>query len=259
MIVEMIVDVFGVVGGVVGGVGIVLVGFIDLYSGCVSLINIGFWGGFLLWDWVVVVVLGVLVWLGGDGVCMVFGEYWLGVGWGVCFLLGLVVFIGVGGGLVFDGVFCFGCIGNVGYVGYVVVDLDGLLCLCGGCGCVEIIVFGLLLVCWVWVNGWFVLFGVGVKELVEVVGVGDLVVLWVFCCGVVVLVVMIVLVGVVCDLDFVVIGGGVVKLGCLLFELLCVVLVDYVWLDFLVGLWVVFVELGGVVGLVGVVRFVVIV
>ncbi|MGB8390972.1 ROK family protein, partial [Mycobacterium sp.] len=65
---------------------------------------------------------------------------------------------------------------------------------------------------------------------------------------------MIASVGAVCDLDLVVIGGGVAKSGRLLFDPLRAKLADYAGLDFLAGLRVVPAELGGEAGLVGAAR-----
>ncbi|MES3640394.1 ROK family protein, partial [Mycobacterium intracellulare] len=65
---------------------------------------------------------------------------------------------------------------------------------------------------------------------------------------------MIASVGAVCDLDLVVIGGGVSKSGPLLFDPLLAKLADYAGLDFLSGLRVVPGELGGAAGLIGAAR-----
>ena len=62
---------------------------------------------------------------------------------------------------------------------------------------------------------------------------------------------MIASVGAVCDLDLVVIGGGVAKSGKLLFDPLREALTTYARLDFLRGLRVLPAELGGDAGLVG--------
>lgn len=58
----------------------------------------------------------------------------------------------------------------------------------------------------------------------------------------------------VCDLDFVVIGGGVAKSGRLLFDPLREALADYARLDFVAGLRVVPAQLGGEAGLIGAAR-----
>jgi glucokinase len=65
---------------------------------------------------------------------------------------------------------------------------------------------------------------------------------------------MIASVAAVCDIDLVVIGGGVAKSGSLLFDPLRAALADYARLDFLVGLRVVPAELGGEAGLAGAAR-----
>ncbi len=62
---------------------------------------------------------------------------------------------------------------------------------------------------------------------------------------------MIASVGAVCDLDLVVIGGGVAKSGALLFDPLREALAVHARLDFLRDLKVVPAELGGDAGLVG--------
>ena len=63
--------------------------------------------------------------LGGDGLCMALGERWRGAGRGAHFMLGMVVSTGVGGGLVLDGAPYDGRTGNAGHVGHVVVEPDG--------------------------------------------------------------------------------------------------------------------------------------
>ncbi|MDT5089265.1 MAG: glucokinase, partial [Mycobacterium sp.] len=62
---------------------------------------------------------------------------------------------------------------------------------------------------------------------------------------------MIASVGAVCDLDLVVIGGGVAKSGPILFEPLRAALAGYAGLSFIRGLRVVPAELGGDAGLIG--------
>lgn len=54
----------------------------------------------------------------------------------------IIVFIGVGGGVVSGCKLFIGFGGLVGYIGYMFVDLYGLVCGCGCIGCVEVIVFG---------------------------------------------------------------------------------------------------------------------
>jgi glucokinase len=237
--------------GAVGAVGIASAGPIDLGSGSVSPINIPSWQRFPLRDRVAAAVPGVPVQLGGDGVCMALGEHWLGAGRGARFLLGMVVSTGVGGGLVLDGAPYAGRTGNAGHVGHVVVEQDGGSCTCGGHGCVETVAAGPSMVRWARANGWSAPPGTGAKELAESAASGDAWALAAFRRGATALARTIASVAAICDLDLVVIGGGVAQSGPLLFEPLRAALADYARLDFLAGLRVVPAELGADAGLIG--------
>jgi glucokinase len=253
-----IADALRAAGGAVRAVGIASAGPIDLDSGSVSPINIPSWGGFPLRDRVAAAVPGVPVYLGGDGVCMALGEYWLGAGRsagrGARFLLGMVVSTGVGGGLVLDGAPYAGRTGNAGHVGHVVVEQNGEPCTCGGRGCVETVAAGPWMVRWARANGWSAPPGAGAKELADAAAAGDGLAVRAFRRGATALAAMIASVAAVCDLDLVVIGGGVAKSGRLLFDPLRAELAGYARLDFLAGLRVVPAELGGEAGLVGAAR-----
>ncbi|QUR66373.1 ROK family protein [Mycobacterium spongiae] len=251
---EMITDALGVAGGAVAAVGIASAGPIDLHSGTVSPINIASWRGFPLVDRVAGVVPGVPVRLGGDGVCMALGEHWRGAGRGARFLLAMVVSTGVGGGLVLDGAPYAGRTGNAGHVGHVVVDREGEACSCGGRGCVETVASGPSMVRWARANGWSAPPGAGARALADAARAGDEVALAAFHRGTRALAAMIASVGAVCDLDLVIVGGGVAKSGRLLFDPLREALADYLGLDFLSALRLVPAELGGEAGLVGAVR-----
>jgi glucokinase len=249
-----IADALGTAGGAVCAVGIASAGPIDLRSGTVSPINIKGWQRFPLRDRVAAVVPGVPVQLGGDGVCMALGEHWHGAGRGAGFLLAMVVSTGVGGGLVLNGAPYTGRSGNAGHVGHVVVEENGERCACGGRGCVETVSAGPWLVRWARANGWSASADAGARELAAAAAAGDGVARRAFHRGATGLAAMIASVGAVCDLDLVVIGGGVAKSGRVLFDPLHEVLADYVGLDFLSGLRVVPAELGGEAGLVGAAR-----
>lgn len=241
-------------GGAVRAVGIACSGPIDLRSGSVSPINIAAWDGFPLTDRVAAAVPGVPVRLGGDGVCMALGEHWHGAGRGAGFLLGMVVSTGVGGGLVLNGAPYAGRTGNAGHVGHVVVEQDGQPCTCGGRGCVETVAAGPWLVRWARANGWSAPSGADARALADAAASGDAVALRAFHRGATALAMTIASVAAVCDLDLVVIGGGVAKSGRLLFDPLRAALADYARLDFLAGLRVVPAELAGDAGLVGAAR-----
>ena len=243
-----ITDVLAAVDGPVRGVGISSAGPIHLPDGTISPINIPAWRGFGIRDRVAAAVPGVPVRLGGDGLCMALGEHWRGAGQGAAFLLGMVVSTGIGGGLVLDGAPYGGRTGNAGHVGHVVVDVDGPPCSCGGRGCVEAIASGPHLAAWAREQGWA---GEDAKELAEAASGGDAIALRAFHRGATAIAAMIASVAAVCDLDRVVIGGGVAKAGPVLFDPLREALHTYARLDFIAGLQVAPAALGGEAGLVG--------
>ena len=236
--------------GRVRGVGISSAGPIDLPAGTVSPINITQWQGFPIVERVSTLT-GAPVRLGGDGLCMALGERWRGAGVGAPFLLGMVVSTGVGGGLVLDAAPYDGRTGNAGHVGHVVVDQDGEPCSCGGRGCVETVAAGPRMAQWARKNGWDAPAGADAKELADAANAGDPVALQAFRRGATAVAAMIASVSAVCDLDLVVIGGGVAKSGALLFDPLREALSSYARLDFLRGLRVLPAELGSDAGLVG--------
>ena len=250
----MIADALRAADGAVGAVGIAASGPVHLPTGTVSPINIAAWRGFPLRDRVAAVIPGVPVKLGGDGVCMALGEHWRGAGRDARFMLGMVVSTGVGGGLVLDGAPYTGRTGNAGHVGHVVVEQHGEVCACGGRGCVETVASGPWMVRWARANGWSALPGAGAKQLADAATAGDPVAIQAFRRGARALAAMIASVGAVCDLDLVVIGGGVAKSGPLLLNPLREALSEYARLDFLARLRVVPAELGGDAGLVGAAR-----
>ncbi|MGV0792908.1 ROK family protein [Mycolicibacterium sp. XJ1819] len=247
---RLLAEALAVAGGGVRAVGIASAGPVDLAAGTVSPINITGWQRFPIVDRVSAVV-GAPTRLGGDGLCMALGERWRGAGRGAQFLLGMVVSTGVGGGLVLDGVPYDGRTGNAGHVGHVVVDPDGAPCTCGGRGCVETIASGPRMARWAREQGWAAPPEAGAKELADAANAGDAVALRAFRRGATAVAAMIASVGAVCDLDRVVIGGGVAKSGALLFDPVREALGSYAGLDFIRDMRVVPAELGGEAGLVG--------
>ncbi|MBY0442979.1 MAG: ROK family protein [Mycobacteriaceae bacterium] len=248
VVAELVTDQMDAAGGAVRAVGIASAGPIDLVTGSVSPINIGCWRQFPLRDRIAAMVPNVPVELGGDGLCMALGEHWRGAGRGARFLLGVVVSTGVGGGLVLNGMGYGGRTGNAGHVGHVVVDSDGRPCRCGGRGCVETLASGPSLVRWAQANGST---AASASALAESAAAGDAVARQAFKRGASAVAAMIASVAAVCDLDLVVLGGGVAKSGQLLFDPLRAALADYAGLEFLAGLRVVPAELGAKAGLVG--------
>jgi glucokinase len=248
---ELMKDARAAAGGTVCGVGIGSGGPIDLYAGTVNPINIPSWHGFPLRQRIAAAVPGVPVRLAGDGLCMTLGEHWRGAGRGANFLLGMVVSTGIGGGLVLDGAPYDGRTGNAGHVGHVVVEVDGPPCACGGRGCAEAIAAGPRMARWARENGWQAGPQAGAKELADAAAAGDPVAMAAFHRGATAVAAMIASVAAVCDLDLVVIGGGVARSGPLLFDPLREALGRHARLDYLRRLRVVPAELGGAAGLVG--------
>jgi glucokinase len=247
---RLLTEAMAAANGDVIGLGIGSAGPIDLPSGTISPINITAWHDFPIVDRARAAT-GLPVRLGGDGLCMAMGEQWRGAGRGAGFLLGMVVSTGIGGGLVLDGAPYDGRTGNAGHVGHVVVDPDGALCTCGGHGCVETVASGPHLARWAHEQGWDAPPEASAKELAEAASRGDALALRAFDRGATALATTIASVAAVCDLDLVVIGGGVAKSGGLLFDPLRQALTHYAGLDFIKDLRVLPAELGGEAGLVG--------
>ena len=247
----MIADATKAAKGAIRAVGIGSAGPIDTNAGTVSPVNIASWRGFPLRDRIAAAMPGVPVRLAGDGICMALAEHWRGAGRGANFLLGMVVSTGVGGGLVLDGVPYHGRTGNAGHVGHVVVEPDGQPCPCGGRGCVETVASGPWMTRWALANGWAAPPGADAVTLAEAADAGDPVAQAAFHRGATALAAMIASVGAVCDLDLVVIGGGVANSGRILFDPLRTALANYTGLSFIRGLRVVPAALGGDAGLIG--------
>lgn len=247
---SLVTEALAVAHNQVRGAGVASAGPIDLPSGTVSPINITAWQHFPIVERVAGLI-GTPVRLGGDGLCMALGERWRGAGRGAQFLLGMVVSTGIGGGLVLDGAPYDGRTGNAGHVGHVVVDPDGAPCACGGHGCVETVASGPNMARWARAQGWDAPPDADAKELAQAANAGDPVAQRAFRRGATAVAAMIASVGAVCDLDRVVIGGGVSKAGPLLFDPVREALRGYAALDFLRGLPVAPAELGGDAGLVG--------
>ncbi|WP_102141866.1 ROK family protein [Mycobacterium hubeiense] len=250
---QLVTEALAEAGGAVCGVGVASAGPIDLGAGTISPINIPTWQRFPIVERVArkAGVAAAQVRLGGDGLCMALGEQWRGAGRGAQFLLGMVVSTGVGGGLVLDGAPYDGRTGNAGHVGHVVVDQGGAQCACGGHGCVETIAAGPRMAQWARDNGWDAPPEADAKELADAANAGNAVALKAFRRGATAVAAMIASVGAVCDLELVVIGGGVAKSGALLFDPVREALTSYTGLAFLHGLRVLPAELGGEAGLVG--------
>ncbi|MFI8912724.1 ROK family protein [Streptomyces sp. NPDC053513] len=210
----------GLLGGIVGdaaprAVGVACAGPVDPARGTVSPVNIPGWRDFPLVDLVAETVPGVPVTLVGDAIAAALGEHWLGAGRGARSLLGIVVSTGVGGGLVLDGAAYPGPSGNAGHIGHTVVNPTGPPCVCGATGCVEAYASGPSMVRWARQRGWI---GADARALAASAASGDPVAVAAFDRGTEALARGIIVTATLCDVDRVVIGGGVAAAGPVLFD-----------------------------------------
>lgn len=240
----------------VAGVGIACAGPVDPLAGTVSPVNIAGWRQFPLRERMAAAVPGVPVRLAGDGLCMAVGEHHAGAARGARFALGMVVSTGVGGGLVLDGRPYHGRTGNAGHVGHVVVNPNGPPCSCGGRGCVEAFAAGPRMVQWAREQGWVAGADAGARQLAVAAAAGDEIANLALRRGGTALAAAIASVAAVCDLELVVIGGGVAAAGPLLFGPVRAALATHARLGFLRELTVLPAALGGRAGLVGAARLV---
>ncbi|KAB2384872.1 ROK family protein [Actinomadura montaniterrae] len=232
-------------------IGLASAGPIDLSSGRVSPVNIPAWREFPLLDLVGTIISGVPSVLVGDGIAAALGEHWLGAGRGVAAMLGIVVSTGIGGGLVLDGEVYLGPSGNAGHIGHVVADPAGPPCSCGGVGCVEAYASGPSMVRWAQGQGWT---GPDARALSVDAAQGDPIALAAFDRGTRALARGIAATATVCDLDRVVIGGGLSAAGEVLFAPLRRHLEGFLTLDYVRRLTVEPFELGRSAGLLGAAR-----
>ncbi|MDF5752276.1 ROK family protein [Spongiactinospora sp. TRM90649] len=196
-------------------IGIGSAGPIDPVLGTVSPVNIPAWRDFPLLGKVRRAVPGPPAVLVGDAVAAATGEHWRGAGSGAASLLGVVVSTGIGGGLVLSGRPYPGPTGNAGFFGHIVADPAGPACACGGRGCVEASASGPAMVRWARSQGWRpgAADGAGARELAVDARDGDEVAIAAFDRGAAALAAGIVAVATICDLDQVVVGGGVAGAG----------------------------------------------
>jgi glucokinase len=245
------------------GVGIGTAGPLDPVAGTVSPVMIPAWRDFPLLERATQIAGGAPVSLAGDGICAAIGEHWVGAGSGVRNMLGIVVSSGIGGGLVLDGRVRVGPTGNAGHVGHLVVDPDGPRCPCGGRGCVELIGSGPSMVSWALRSGWNPRVVSGptavdpttvnptAVDLAAAARAGDPTARAAFDRGGRAIAAMIASVSAVCDLDLVVVGGGVAQAGAVLFDPLRSALAEFAGLGFVRRVRVEPARLGVDAGLIG--------
>jgi len=233
------------------GVGVGCGGPMRWPVGEVSPLNIPAWAdGFPLRERLTAVYPGCPVRLHNDAVCVAVGEHWRGAGRGLSDVLGMVVSTGVGGGLVLGGRLVDGATGNAGHIGHVVVEPDGPDCACGGRGCLESIASGPAVAGWAVDRGWRSP-GATAQDLAEDARAGDAVALAALARAGSALGIGIASAVALCDVEIVVVGGGVAQAGAVLFSPLEAAYRRHTKLGFARSVSVVPAALGQQAGLVG--------
>lgn len=232
------------------GVGVGCGGPMRWPDGVVSPLNIGGWRAFPLRERLTELLPGEPVRVHNDAIAFAAGEHWRGAGRGRHNLLGIVVSTGVGGGLVVRDRIVDGTTGNAGHIGHVVVDPAGPSCACGGRGCLEAIASGPATVAWARSNGWRAGQSDGLS-LVADARAGHPVALAALARAGEALGVAIASAAALCDLQLIVIGGGLAAAGELLFGPLRKALARHARLSFTAGVPVMAAAGGEHAGLVG--------
>ena len=80
---------------------------------------------------------GVPTWVENDANAAALGEAWVGAGVGVRDLIYITVSTGIGGGLIFNGELYHGVSGTAGEIGHMTVEPEGPVCTCGRRGHLE--------------------------------------------------------------------------------------------------------------------------
>ncbi|MFT7841448.1 ROK family protein [Saccharothrix sp. BKS2] len=216
------------------GAGIASAAPMDRRTGVISPVNIPGWRGFPITARVGELLPGLPVRLGGDALCMALAEYHHGTGRGSGCLLGMVVSTGIGGGFVLDGRPLFGVTGNAGHVGHFVIDPTGPPCGCGANGCAEAVASGPSMVRWALEQGWRPLGGTadGIA-LAAAARAGEAVALAAFRRSGEAVARVVTVAAALCEIDRVVIGGGVAQAWDLLEPAVLEPLADHPGLDFM--------------------------
>ena len=198
----------------VDAVGIGTAGPLDRVLGRVSPVNIPGWRDFPLVDTVRELVPDSPVAVAGDAQCLALGEWWRGCGRREArALLGIVVSTGIGGGLVLGGQPYLGPTGHAGHIGHITVEPLGEACPCGARGCVETIASGPSMTRWALANGWRPTGAADARNLARDARTGSPVAQAAFDRAADALATAFLTAAALCDIDQVVIGGGVAAAG----------------------------------------------
>jgi len=188
-------------------------GPLDCMRGLISPVNIPAWRDFDVVSCVSDAAGGLPTTLVGDAIAAAAGEAWTGAAAGSRALLGIVVSTGVGGGLVLNGTPYLGPTGNAGHFGHIPVGPagpDAPLCGCGARGCIEATASGPAILSFAHQQGWQ---GKDLPALAHAAVEGSTIALLAFDRAAEALAIGITAANVLCDLDTVVVGGGVSAVG----------------------------------------------
>lgn len=185
-------------------------GPLDSNRGLISPVNIPAWRDFDVVSCVSDAAGGLPTTLVGDAIAAAAGEAWTGAAAGSRAVLGIVVSTGVGGGLVLDGVPYLGRSGNAGHFGHIPVGSGGPLCGCGARGCIEAVASGPAILSFAHEQGWP---GADLPELARAAAQGSVTAVAAFDRAADALAIGITAANVLCDLETVVVGGGVSAVG----------------------------------------------
>jgi glucokinase len=128
--------------GQVEALSIAIAGPIDMDGGIVSdSPNLPGWRNIPLCN-IIKDRFGIGTYLINDAKAAVLGEHCFGAGRGVNNLIYITVSTGIGGGIITNGKLYFGQSGGAGEVGHMTIDTDGPTCTCGNIGCWETLASG---------------------------------------------------------------------------------------------------------------------
>jgi glucokinase len=120
------------------GIGIGIAGAIDVKKGrIINSPNIPNLNGFGIREFIKKRISSPIA-IENDANAFVLGEGWVGAAKGSKDYCGITLGTGVGGGIVTNGEIVHGSRGMAGEVGHMVIDREGVLCGCGGKGCLEV-------------------------------------------------------------------------------------------------------------------------
>jgi len=124
------------------GIGIAVAGIIDGNNGKVIFSpNLPGWHEVPLGD-IVQQRFGAPVYMGNDATIAALGEWHFGLKREVANLIYITISTGIGGGIIANGKLYTGACGAAGEIGHMIIDVNGPLCSCGNIGCWEALASG---------------------------------------------------------------------------------------------------------------------